>query len=156
MDSFNSDAFFHSKEFKKLSKRIKREFARVMYIGDIKINDDEYSLLKRYMVYACSLLFRNSTELSNNPILATALVQFGIHEYDGGFWTHFKSMFPMDNISQQQCNLVGKIFVYTLKKHNKKCLGYDKMVDSILMQAFVTDYYAKSFFDFLLKYYELG
>lgn len=150
---FNS-LFYQQKEFKSLCKRIRREFKRVMYIGDIKISEEEYALLKAYMVDTCSLLFRSSTRSSNDPVLATALVQFGIHEYNGSFWPHFKKLFPFNSINQVQCNLIGKIFVYTLKKNNKKCLGYSEMVNSILMHAFITEYYAKDLFDFLFMYYE--
>ena len=143
-------------EQKKLYKRIHREFKNVMYIGDIKINDDEYEILKQYMIEACNNILSGSSGVLHDadPVLATALVHFGIREYNGKFWPHFKKLFPTRNINAVQCSVIGKIFVYTLKKYNKKCLGYDEMVNSILMHAFITEYYAKDLFEFLLMYYE--
>lgn len=154
MDLLSNTSYYEQKEFKSLCKRIRREFKRVMYIGDIKISEDEYALLKAYMVDTCNLLFHNSTGSSSDPVLATALVQFGIHEYNGSFWPHFKKIFPFNSINSAQCNLIGKIFVYTLRNSNKKCLSYSEMVNSILMHAFITEYYSKDLFDFLFMYYE--
>ena len=155
MEPLNSTPYYERKEYKSLCKRIKREFKNVIYIGDIRISEDEYAMLKEYMVDKCSMLFRSHTVSVDDPILATALVQFGIHEYDSGFWSHFKGLFPFKSVNQVHCNQIGKAFISTLKKNGKRYINSSELVNSILMHAFITEKYADSLFYFLLMYYNL-
>ena len=155
MDLISNTSYYEQKEFKSLRKRIMREFKNVIYIGDIRISEYEYVLLKEYMVDKCSMLLRNHMTDIDDPILATALVQFGIHEYDSGFWSHFKKLFPFNSVNQAHCNQIGKAFMSTLKKNGKRYINSSEMVNSILMHAFITEKYANSLFYFLLMYYNL-
>ena len=71
----------------KLFKRIDREINRFKYIGDISINDDEYDILIRYLKRTLSD-FSGLRRRHDDSLLAVALVQIGIREYNGRFWPH--------------------------------------------------------------------
>ncbi|MEL1135046.1 DNA-directed RNA polymerase subunit alpha C-terminal domain-containing protein [Desulfitobacterium sp. THU1] len=140
----------------KLRKRILREFPKKKFIGDIIINDSEYSLLIDYFKKRCRFIAENNMSSLNDPIFASALVQIGIKYYDGRFWGHIATVLGKERINANLQGLIGEVFIYTLKKHNKLLLeNRSERVNNILMHGFVSDYYANEMFDFFFKYYNI-
>ncbi len=139
--------------FEKLKKRIKREFKKVKYIGDIHISDEEYEVLKEYIPIVFRRLKMTSSHECVDEIFAVALVQIGIRNYNGRYWTYV-SMLIDGGINAVQQGWIGRSFVKTLDKYNKIHVGAEEMVNNILMHSFITKYYAADFFDFLFAYYQ--
>ena len=136
----------------KLFKRIEREINRFKYIGDISIDDDEYDILIRYLKRTLSD-FSGLRRRRNDPLLAVALVQIGIREYNGRFWPHVSRIAEckLDGIKQ---GVIGSVFYDTLVAHEKYHLDKSQIVNNILMHCFVTKNYADDFFEFLFAYYQ--
>ena len=70
---------------KHLNTKINRQFKTCRYIGDIVISEDEYIILKAYLRSICRKYLNTSERYITSPIFAVALVQIGIHKYDGRF-----------------------------------------------------------------------
>ncbi len=140
--------------YDKLCKRLNKEFVKKKLIGDIFINDFEYKLL----INDFKSKFKTLTESYLHKIidipLAVTLVQIGVRYYDGRYWPHVSSELGIDIHGYQQ-GWIGDSFVDTLKKYDKITLSSHEKVNSILMHSFISDYYAKDFFDFLFNYYRI-
>lgn len=135
----------------KLYKRIYREIGRVKYIGDILINDDEYEILLQYLRKLFSH-FANTKIKKTDPILAVALVQIGIREYNGRYWPHVNRIIDIKIDGNKQGD-IGNLFHKTLVAYDKIRLDRSQIVNNILMHCFVTKHYAGDFFEFLFAYY---
>lgn len=139
----------------KLIKKIKREFPKKKYIGDININDEEYALLIIYANICINTILNRYSHNILDAVFATALVQVGIRHYDGNYWTNFARELGISNLKGHQQGWVGESFISTLKACNKLILGDNEKVNTILMHGFVSDNYSQRFFDFLYKYYSI-
>ncbi|NCB42794.1 MAG: hypothetical protein EOM59_09260 [Clostridia bacterium] len=139
----------------KLMCRISKLFDKKKLIGDIVINDDEYEMLIGYFRERYKAITTSGLHRVNDPIFATALVQIGIRNYSGNYWTHVEAVLELEKLSQNQRNYITSAFLNTLKLHNKLLLNNTEFVNNVLMHGFVSDYYANEMFDFFLKYYLL-
>ena len=139
----------------KLFKRIRREFTKCRYIGDIQISDEEYLILKDY----CNLVFFKIRSSYDHTVIdrvfATGLVQMGIRFYDGGLWPHIKRELGLKQIPLNQQTWIGNSFYSTLTKYNKYHVEKGQIINNILLHCFVSNYYANDLFDFLFAYYQL-
>jgi len=138
----------------KLIKRINREFPKKRYIGDIHINDEEYTLLVKYAKISFNNILNKYNHIIIDPIFATALVQIGIRHYDGNYWSNFARELDIAQLKTHQQTWIGESFIYTLKFYKKLTLEMQK-VDTILMHGFVSDKFSERFFDFLYKFYSI-
>lgn len=136
----------------KLFKRIDREINRFKYIGDISIDDDEYTILISYLKRVLSN-FSNLKRKRGDTLLAVALVQIGIREYNGRYWPHVSRIAECKLDGNKQ-SIIGEVFYETLVSHNKFSLDKREIVNNILMHCFVTKHYADDFFEFLFAYYQ--
>lgn len=143
------------KRFKRLSARIKGDFAKKKFIGDIYITDEDYKLLLRYFRDKYKILVKSYSHKIVDPIFATALVQIGIRKYDGRFWEHVGEILELDSINPNHQRWIGNSFVQTLIRYNKPMLTRNERVNNILMHGIVSDYYAMDFFNFIFAYYNL-
>lgn len=137
----------------KLYKKIYRRFDAVKYIGDIPIDDEEYSILIAYIRTKFSEMLNAEFAQKDDPICAVALVQIGIREYDGGYWPHVSEVVGLKLDGNKQSK-IGSRFYNTLIAHNKIHVEEGEFVNNILMHCFITKHYASDFFDFLFAYYQ--
>lgn len=133
---------------KHLNTKINRQFKTCRYIGDIVISEDEYILLKAYLRSICRKYLNTSERYITSPIFAVALVQIGIHKYDGRFWPHVEREIDMELPGSYQ-KWIGRSFYKTLEKYNKYKVAENEMMNNILLHCFITNYYASDLFDFL-------
>lgn len=139
----------------KLASRLNREIFRKTYIGDIRINEDEYLQLKEYL--GCIVKgVRTEFEKLNRPLFAVAVVQVGMRCYrNGNFWPNFfreiglEAYIKKNGIQQ----FIGDLFVSTLLLYRKACCGENEYVSNVLLHTYVSNYYSKSYFDFLYRFY---
>lgn len=141
--------------FKRMKKRILKEFSKKKLIGDIIINEVEYEMLIEYFKMKCDELRRSYSHSTNDPIFATALVQIGIKKYDGNLWTHVAQIIGVAKLSAMYQGWIGESFVNTLLLNNKILISKSERVNNILMHGFVSDYYADEMFNFFFKYYNI-
>lgn len=139
----------------KLYRRIRKEFDKKKLLGDIKINDDEYGILIKYLKTKYKAICISSSHTINDPVFAVALIQIGIRCYDGRYWPYVKKLLDNLNFTASHQKWLGDSFQETLKKHKKIYVGENDYVDSILMHAFVSDKYAHEFFDYLYAFYKI-
>ncbi|MDY4230733.1 MAG: hypothetical protein SOX74_01430 [Candidatus Faecousia sp.] len=139
---------------KHLNTKINRQFKTCRYIGDIVISEDEYILLKAYLCSICRKYLNTSERYITSPIFAVALVQIGIHNYDGRFWPHVEREIGMELPGSYQ-KWIGRSFYKTLEKYNKYKVAENEMMNNILLHCFITNYYASDLFDFLFAYYQI-
>ena len=139
---------------KHLNTKINRQFKTCRYIGDIVISEDEYILLKAYLRSICRKYLNTSERYITSPIFAVALVQIGIHKYDGRFWPHVEREIGMELPGSYQ-KWIGRSFYKTLEKYNKYKVAENEMMNNILLHCFITNYYASDLFDFLFAYYQI-
>ncbi len=136
----------------KLFKRIKREFQKCTYIGDISLSDEEYSIIIEYLKKYINSIDTKPYNVSN-IFLATSLVYIGIKYYDRAYWKHLEEETGIYRIDRQTQQKIGRIFFNTLVKFDKRHVEENEIVNNILMHCFVTAKYAEEFFDFLFAYY---
>ena len=139
---------------KHLNAKINRQFKTCRYIGDIVIGEDEYILLKAYLHSICKNYLNTSERYITSSIFAVALVQIGIHKYDGRFWPHVEREIGMELPGSYQ-KWIGRSFYKTLKEYNKYKVAENEMMNNILLHCFITNYYASDLFDFLFAYYQI-
>lgn len=139
---------------KHLNTKINRQFKTCRYIGDIVISEDEYIILKAYLRSICRKYLNTSERYITSPIFAVALVQIGIHKYDGRFWPHVEREIGMELPGSYQ-KWIGRSFYKTLEKYNKYKVAENEMMNNILLHCFITNYYASDLFDFLFAYYQI-
>lgn len=139
---------------KHLNAKINRQFKTCRYIGDIVIGEDEYILLKAYLHSICKKYLNTSERYITSSIFAVALVQIGIHKYDGRFWPHVEREIGMELPGSYQ-KWIGRSFYKTLEKYNKYKVAENEMMNNILLHCFITNYYASDLFDFLFAYYQI-
>lgn len=141
--------------FEKLQRRIEREFDKKPFIGDIRIDDKEYSLLIEHFKNIYHRMLIGGHDRLDKPVVATALVQVGIRYYDGAYWPHVAHALGVPAIQPPQQSELGRGFIKTLRKHGKAMLEESKYVSNILLHGIVSNHYMSRFFDFLLSYYDL-
>ena len=118
---------------KHLNAKINRQFKTCRYIGDIVIGEDEYILLKAYLHSICKKYLNTSERYITSSIFAVALVQIGIHKYDGRFWPHVEREIGMELPGSYQ-KWIGRSFYKTLEKYNKYKVAENEMMNNILLQ----------------------
>lgn len=136
----------------KLYKRVKSEMKRVKYIGDILINDEEYSILIEHL-RVCYNSINSLVNKKEDVLFAVALVQIGIRFYNGKYWPHVSKEIGI-NVDPNKHWILGMLFYKTLKSYNKLVGDSSETVNNILMHCFITNYYSNDFFDFLFAYYQ--
>ena len=139
----------------RLMRRISKLFDKKKLIGDIVIDDEEYEILINYFRDRYKAITTSGLHNVNDPIFATALVQIGIKNYSGNYWTHVAEALAVEKLSQYHRNYIANAFFNTLKLHNRLLLNDTECLNNVLMHGFVSDYYANEMFDFFFKYYLL-
>lgn len=139
----------------RLIQKVKREFNKCTYIGDIQITDDEYVILKKCFELGYSQICKSPSHETINPLFAVALVQVGIRFYDGKFWPHVKREFNIDKLDGVHQGWIGRSFYKTLCKYGKFHVEENELINNILLHCFITKYYADDLFDFLFAYYQI-
>lgn len=156
MDSSTKRKSSKRSPLEKLKHRIQKEFEKCTYIGDIKINDEEFDLLMDEFRKYVGILFEMANKKpTTSQIIAVALVQIGIRYYDGSLWPHVKRILNIDLLNGVQQGIIGRCFIDTLKKYDKIHVEEHELRNNILMHCFITKYYADDLFDFLFAYYQI-
>lgn len=138
--------------YKRVVRRIEKQFDKKFYIGDIVVSDEEYGEILTYAQAQIQQMEHSQCPLGDDPIFAVALVQIGIRRYDGNFWTNAGAELGTTFSGPLQ-GFAGKTFINTLKAHNKFLVSENERVKAILFHTFVSDYYSKGLFEFLFQYY---
>lgn len=138
---------------KRLIARIKKEFDKKFFIGDIAISDQEYEILIKESKQIAAVILRAGRAAAESVSLAVTLVQIGIRKYDGRyFWPYVEAELGVEhNIKVQQ--LLGDSFINTLRKYSKHITDATERVQNILFHGFVSNYYSKGLFELLFQYY---
>lgn len=138
---------------KRLINRIKKDFEKKFFIGDIAISDQEYEILINEAKQILAVLMRSNHKAAESVSLAVALVQIGIRKYDGKyFWPYVEEELGVERNLKHQA-LLGETFINTLQKHGKFITDASERVQNILFHGFVSNYYSKGLFELLFQYY---
>ena len=126
---------------KRLTARIKKEFEKKFFIGDIVISDQEYELLLKESKQIAAVIMRAGHAAADSVTLAVTMVQIGIRRYDGRFfWPYIEEELCVERgIKMQQ--FLGDTFINTLRKHGKYITDASERVQNILFHGFVSNYY---------------
>lgn len=137
----------------RLVARIKKEFEKKFFVGDIAISDQEYELLRKESKQIASAIMRTGRAMAGSITLAVTMVQIGIRRYDGRFfWPYIEEELGVErSIKMQQ--LLGDSFINTLRKYGKYITDASERVQNILFHGFVSNYYSKGLFELLFQYY---
>lgn len=140
-------------ELHSLERRVNKLFQRVKLLGDIPISETEYQLLLGYFIKKSQVYLKKKYFIEDR-LYTVALVQIGIHEYDGRFWPHVRKILGLDNrCSQTKLNNIIFPFKYTLSFYKKDIVDQHENVNTILMHGFVSNHYIGYLFDFLYRFY---
>lgn len=139
----------------KLKKRINREFPKKKLIGDIVISDEEFGILISYLRSKYRRMYNFGQHIIIDPTFCVALVQIGIREYDGNYWSHVKRLLDDEHFNANHQEWLGSSFIATMMKFEKLQLGKSDRVNTILMHGFVSNIFAKKFFNFLFAFYSI-
>ena len=138
---------------KRLINRIKKDFEKKFFIGDIAVSDQEYEILINEAKQLLAVLMRSNHKAAEPVSLAVALVQIGIRKYDGKyFWPYVEEELGVERNLKHQA-LLGETFINTLRKHGKFITDASERVQNILFHGFVSNYYSKGLFELLFQYY---
>ena len=87
-------------------------------LGQIIVSKEEYEELICYSQKKVQSILPR-TIMPADIYLSVALVQIAIKKYsDGNYWDYFKSEIGLPYLSSSRTNLVGQVFVSTLKKYH--------------------------------------
>ena len=137
----------------KLRRRIKRQFAKKKYLGDIQITDEEYALLLDYMRERFKAMSARYSYKAPDEVFCVGMVQIGIRCYEeGAYWPKFQKELNLPTNSVIQGEL-SDMFEETMRRNGHELLGDQRFLNQLLLQGFVSDHYAGRLFDYLYDYY---
>ena len=143
-----------NKLHQRLFRRIRREFDNATYLSDIKINNDEYEILRAYLKNTIHAL-GDSGDVTHEECFAVAVVQTAVRVYrDGNLWGNFFEELDCKNTALLQGS-IGKKFQNILIKNKKFHVEGTRYVQNILMHCYVSDHYLAEYFGFLCKFYSI-
>ena len=137
---------------KRLLSRIKRDFEKKFFVGDIVISDQDYALLVKEARQLLAGMMQNGAALADSVSLAVTLVQIGIRRYDGKYWPCVEEELGVEHHYKHQ-QFLGESFINTLRAHSKFITDASERVQNILFHSFVSNYYSKGLFELLFQYY---
>lgn len=146
---------------KSLVKYVRDEFKTRKLIGDIKLTDEQETILNNYM--GNQLRAFNQSPIGFSPdyprLFALGLVRYAMRNYNknhnGEFWQYFYTDFNV-NIPPSKQKYIHEIFVSILKEDHKACLeNAANKIDMITMHTFVSDNSASQLFDYLFDFWRL-
>lgn len=143
-------------QYDELKEYIKKEIPKKSLLGDIRITESQYQLLVEYFIYQTTLPTKSYPEvgytLKCDAAYAVALVQIGIHCYDGGFWPHIEKILGK-KVNNSIRERIDDRFLLTLKRYNKIVENDSEIVNTILLHGFVSNHYIGYLFDYLYRFY---
>ena len=140
----------------KLWRRIKREFPKKKFIGDITIDDEEFELLIQELNNQHRRLMAQPEHFEADEVFCVALVQFGIRFYDdGAYWPFIEQRVNPGYFKIPHRTQFGNAFLEFMKKNGKLLNGEKKAMSNILLHGFVSDHKSGELFDFLYSYYSI-
>ena len=137
---------------KKIIARIEKEFKKKFYIGDVRVNDEEYEMLVEAARNISKQVLSSACGKVCSIVLAVVLVQIGIKKYDGNYWGHASKVLGI-NLDGYGQKVLGESFIETLFVYRKFIFNVNERVNSILFHSFVSDYYSKGLFELLFQYF---
>ncbi len=141
--------------YDKLKNRINRDFPKRKLVGDIPINDEEFSILIEYLQEFYQHLSLHDWRICSDPLICVAMVQIGIRFYDGNFWKHFRQLLNNPSWNENRQAVMGRVCIKTLKEYEKSILNERDRINTILLHGFVSNHYAPKLMDFLYAYYRI-
>ena len=148
-------------DFEKLVKYVRDEFKPRKLIGDIKLTDEQETILKHYMVEQLKIFDANPTTFTPEypRLFALGLVRYAMRNYNknhnGEFWPYFYTEFNID-VSPAKQKYIHETFVSILKEDKKACSeNAANKIDMITMHTFVADNSASQLFDYLFDFWRL-
>lgn len=140
----------------KLWRRIKREFPKKKYIGDIPIDDEEFEMLVQELCNQHRRLMAQPEQFEPDEVFCVALVQFGIRFYDdGAYWPFVEQRVNPGYFKIPHRTQFGNAFLEFMKANGKLLNEEKKAMSNILLHGFVSDHKANELFDFLYSYYSI-
>ena len=140
----------------KLWRRIKREFPRKKFIGDIIISDEEFELLVQELNSQHRRLMAQPEQFEADEVFCVALVQFGIRFYDdGAYWPFIEQRVNPGYFRAPHRAQFGNAFLKFMKDNGKLLNEEKKAMSNILLHGFVSDHKSGELFDFLYSYYSI-
>lgn len=144
-------------QYNELKEYLKKEIPNKNLLGDIRISETQYKLLIEYFIYQTLLEIKphyqdGGYKLLSDPAYAVALVQIGIHFYDGRLWPHIEKILGQ-KINNSIRDRIHDRFFLTLKRYNKIVENDSEIVNTILMHGFVSNHYIGYLFDYLYRFY---
>lgn len=137
----------------KFEKRVQKEFKTKLLVGDIYVNEIEYVYLIEYFKNNCDILQYDANRKPDR-IFSLALVQIGIHDYDGNYWEHLDKIVGYPVVGEHR-KRISELFYKTLYIYEKPIIDKNEFVKNVLMHGFVSNHYCKNLFDFLYKFYSI-
>lgn len=138
-----------------LRNRIVREFKQVTLLSEIEISDREFDLLMYYFKKKYLYIKTNYRKPVVDIMFSVAMVQIGIRFYENNFWPQVCVASEIDSIGLNDRNWIGGTVTETLLAFGKPVYGKNEYVTNVMMHCFITDSFAKRFFDYLFQYYRI-
>ena len=138
-----------------LHNRIVREFKNVTLLSEIEINDREFELLMYYFKKKYLHIKEHYKCVFVDVMFSVAMVQIGIRYYENNFWPQVAKAADIEDIDQTSRVWVGGSVTETLLAFGKPVYSKNEYVTNVMMHCFITDSYAKRFFDYLFQYYRM-
>lgn len=135
----------------RLEKRIRSNFDKKKYLGDIPVSDEEFKILcEESSCFVKTHLLSGTNQ--DNILLAITLIQIAAQYYNGAFWCHVGKCLRLKMTPVYQ-TFLSECFSYTLQRHHQTLISTSQHVQSIAFHTFVSDYYADGLFELLFAYY---
>ena len=141
----------------KIDNSLKNQQIRLLC--QIDITNEEYKELLTYTRNRVRCL-QVQTITPVDIYLSVALVQVAIRKYsEGNYWDYFKNEIGIETLPSSRTNMVGQIFIATLKKYHlfqieREAGAKYAYVENIKAHAFVPNNYLQGYFDFLFAFYD--
>lgn len=143
-------------DWEHLKRYIEQQFDTQPLLGNIELDEKEYSLLIGYLK---KMYERYKTEMGDqqyaDKALCVGLVQIANRCPSIAYWPEVAQAIGMHRYTDKMRKFFGSCFLYTMKTFRKATYASSEFVDSIKLHTFVSNYGIFRFFDFLYAYYDL-
>lgn len=149
----NAESDFSYFQFKELKKRLEKQFNEEELVGDIRIDQEEFIILKNYFNDSIGRLRDiHCKTIIDIPFVMAFIILIGREYYRGGYWKNIETLLNVE-LSQPERESIFNSYKLTMISYSKPFISKLDPIDNVLIHNFIADNYLFFFFDLLYDFY---
>ena len=143
-------------ETERFYRKIEKEFDNKILIGDIEITDDEFPLLKQYMITTLNDIMYEHGKIKHEKVFAYGMVRVALKYYASKtFWPYIKDEYGVAVPGNYQNAVNTKFKEVVINNHKLYYEDASSFIQNICMHAFVCNKCADQLFDYLFDFWRI-